>query len=284
MKSHILSICCFFITLAQLTAQSSQETRLVFQPITLTGQQAKTLFPATFRPQWQVGLAGGVSLNNPVQAQVLDGGGLSNIQQEIFSDPVLSGQLLEALGGDFFIGNPFGNKELVGISKNQSPSFGLAVSLRLKPRWQLEGGISASRSEVEGAFPVTVFSHQTGQPHTLQGGLYTKLTHQQVYLGSAWFLGHSTFQPFLCAGLQVSKMAAATTVANIAGVQFPVEEQPTVYAASPYGTAGVEVHPSIPLFFRATFTVGTGKIHSASKEGSETVLQTSIQAGIGWRF
>ena len=281
MKSNIISICCFFLALAQISAQSSQSTRLVFQPITLTGGNAKIL-PAGFHPFWQVGLSGGVSLNNPVQAQAFDGGGLGKVQQQVYSDPALSEQLFEALGGEFFIGNPSSQTDQGSFSQSQSPSLGLTVALRLTPRLQVEGGAARSRSEVGGGFPVAVFSYQNGQPQTLQGSLNTELEHLRAQFGGAWFLGKSTFQPFLGVGVQFSKTAASTTQASIAGVDFPVSEQPSVSALGAYGTAGVEVHPAFPLFFKAAFQVGTEKTPSSG--GTETALRSSVLAGVGWRF
>ncbi|MBI5913923.1 MAG: hypothetical protein HY842_00980 [Bacteroidetes bacterium] len=281
MKSNIISICCFFLALAQISAQSSQSTRLVFQPITLTGDSWKIL-PDVFQPRWQVAVTGSYFLNNPVEAQTFDGGGLGNIQQVVYSNPALFGQLFEALGGEFFIGNPSGHTGQGGFSQEQSPSLGLAIALRLAPRLQVEGGAALSRSEVGADFPVAVFSQQHGQPQTLQGSLNTELEHLRAQLGGTWFFGKSTFQPFLGAGFQFSKTAASTTQASMADVRFPVGEQRSVSALGAYGTAGVEVHPAFPLFFKAAFQVGTEKTHSPG--GAETALHSSVLAGIGWRF
>ena len=281
MKSNIIFICCFFLALAQISAQSSQSTRLVFQSFDLTGGSWKIL-PDAFQPRWQVAVAGSYFLNNPVQAQAFDGGGLGNIQQAVYSNPALFGQLHEALGGEFFIGDPSGQTDQSGFSEKQSPSFGLTISLRISPRLQVEGGASRSRSEAGAEFPVAVFSQQNGLMQTLQGSLRTELEQLRAQLGGAWFFGEATFQPFLGAGVQFSRTAASVTQASVAGVDFPVGEQPSACAFGAYGTAGVEVHPAFPLFFRAAIHVGTEKTPSLG--GDETVVRSGVLAGVGWRF
>jgi len=146
----------------------------------------------------------------------------------------------------------------------------------------VEGGAARSRSEVGAGFPVAVFSHQNGQPQTLQGSLNTQLEHLRAQLGGAWFFGKSTFQPFVGAGVQFSKTTASVTQVNVVDVSFPVGQQPPARAFGAYGTAGVEVHPAFPLFFKIAFMMGTEK--TPSPGGAETALRSSVLAGIGWRF
>ncbi|MCF8245851.1 MAG: hypothetical protein K9J37_06725 [Saprospiraceae bacterium] len=284
MKSNIISVCCFFFSLAQIMAQSSQATRLVFQPMTLTGGNAK-IIPAGFRPYFQLELTGGVFLNNPTDANQQAANGMGQLQNTVFSSPELFEQLFQKLGGEFFIGNFSDPSQPGKVFKNQSPSLGLNIGLRLLPHLKIEAGASRSSSEFGAAFPVVVFGQQNGQPQTLQGNLRTEQQHLLAQFGGAWFLGKSTFQPFLGAGVQYARTAASTMQAELADTRFPVAKNSAGCSFGAYGTAGVEVHPSFPLYCRAAVNVRTEKLPPTGEEvGGDITLRPSVLAGIGWRF
>jgi anaerobic selenocysteine-containing dehydrogenase len=198
--------------------------------------------------------------------------------QSAVTNPAVFEQLIERLGGEFFVGYPDGTlPENVQTNTQANVLPGLRVGLRLGKRFELQLGTSHYRQSWEGTFPVTVnpFNSTTGNAQVIDGTVKRNQSGLMAEADLAWFAAVRAVRPYLRAGVRADMVLDDAVNAQLAGVPL-VMPQPEIPAIgyAPFGGAGIR----FVLWDRLIIDTGA----SYGKFGGAYVPMAEVGVGLGF--
>jgi hypothetical protein len=215
----------------------------------------------------------------PAPSPLMQGPGLPDqLNDAVFADPALFEQLMERLGGEFFIGDPDAatfpgvemggeNRLIPGLGLGVGFCFGLELGLRL-------GWFQTSWS---GYFPYTVFPFSAGEPTVMQGVLSASASGLLGDAQARYYLPGRVLRPYIGGGVRGQWALSQSSSADMAGVALPFET--TAMPApifSVFGDAGLRLNLGRNAYVQAGASYAKGP-------GSEN-YGVMGEAGLGWRF
>lgn len=257
-------------------AQEQHPVRLsppIWESISIAGRNAKVL-PSASRPRFHVAVIGNLPFGRNAPQRV----GLLDVQAAAHA-PGTAEQVLQKLGGEFFIGDISGQTaQFFEMSSKTQAMPGLRLALRLGRRFEVHAAGQYFRTEWSGKFPVVVFPHQQDPPQppqTLQGTLQSSASGILAEADLAFFLTNGRVRPYLKTGAQGIFPTRNKRAADIVGVALPVEIKPVDTEFSPFGGAGLRVS-----FLKNGF-VEAGASYGKVPGGD---YAASVEVGLGWQF
>ncbi|MBD3236251.1 MAG: hypothetical protein GF330_06090 [Candidatus Eisenbacteria bacterium] len=162
-------------------------------------------------------------------------GGRSTDLRAAFADPELSQDLVERLGGPFWLAGESSAFEM-------RPEFGVGLGYGspLDRAWRAEVGVGLLRGEARGRFPIG--AEAEADPIAREGTLETDFTRVAIegLLIRQFHWGRS--RPFGGAGLEYAYVTPDETQARLAGRQFSIGSAEAFHGLSARAVAGLRFH------------------------------------------
>ncbi|MBX2927221.1 MAG: hypothetical protein KF852_05245 [Saprospiraceae bacterium] len=225
------------------------------------------------------GLHLGVGLIVPPSSSTITQGSelLEQLNEAVFSDPVLLGYLFERLGGEFFIGDPNnGNTEGIAMSGSNRVIPGISMGLGFCSGLELGLRVHQFSASWSGTFPYTVFPGGTGRMGNYTGALAASATGLLGDVQARYYLPGRMVRPYLGVGARGQWVFSNSSSAEMAGVALPFEMNPVAHNTfSAFGDAGIRFYLGRSAYLQAGASYARGPVAEYAVMG---------EVGLGWRF
>lgn len=194
------------------------------------------------KPVSQYGIGAGVGLAFPTNKSHEPSNGVEDLEDLIYSDPVIFQDVFDALGGDFFLGT------LTGPAIIEKGDIGTDIGwtatglFDFADLWEAEITYGQFTNDWTSRFPITVFDPVTSEPFRVNGEISMDVESNRLGVIVNRSFDMQPFAPFVGAGIQHSKRTLKSARANIEGVEFDVWSESDESQIGVLIQGGVDIH------------------------------------------
>lgn len=245
----------------------------VWDNIFLAGGDAK--IASSFKqPRFSAAITG-CTLLGELTAQFVD---LAPLQQAAFAPGTVE-QIVEELGGEFFIGSfSDPNPQNARLPGKTSYAPGIRLGMGVSKRVELRTGVQYFIADWAGRFPVSVLPHfqsDPTQPQFFQGFVSVSLSAVLLDMEAVFFTSAGKFRPYAKGGARAYFPVENTIRAELAGIPLPLDFKTPGSKFSAFAGSGLRWFFGKNIFLEGGFFFG-------KLPGDD--YQLAAEASFGWKF